>query len=60
MVPPDKHHVSIAVLSDINVTLQDRVEGGLVDTTGLHTQKGELEEHSGQQNHSLPMVITCT
>ena len=36
--------VSVEILTDINITLHDGVEGGLVDTTGLHTQEGRLEE----------------
>ena len=36
--------VSVQVLTDINVTLHDGVEGGLVDAAGLHSQEGRLEE----------------
>jgi len=36
--------VSVEVLSDINVALHDGVVGGLVDTGGLHTDEGWLEE----------------
>ena len=36
--------VGIQVLTDINVTLHDGVKGSLVDTAGLHSQEGRLEE----------------
>jgi hypothetical protein len=36
--------VSVKVLSDINIALHDGVVGGLVDTGGLHTNEGWLEE----------------
>jgi len=36
--------VGVEVLSDINVALHDGVVGGLVDTGGLHTDEGWLEE----------------
>ena len=36
--------VGVQVLTDINVALHDGVVGGLVDTTGLHTQEGRLEK----------------
>jgi len=36
--------VSVEVLSDVNVALHDRVVSGLVDTGGLHTNEGRLEE----------------
>uniref|UniRef100_A0A8C3PDI9 Beta-actin n=1 Tax=Chrysemys picta bellii TaxID=8478 RepID=A0A8C3PDI9_CHRPI len=39
-----QHCVSIEVLSDINVTLHDGVESGLVNATGLHPQEGGLED----------------
>ena len=37
-------NVSVEVLSDVQVTLHDRVVGRLVDTRGLETQEGRLEE----------------
>jgi len=36
--------VGVEVLSDVNVALHDGVVGGLVDTGGLHTDEGWLEE----------------
>jgi len=36
--------VGVEVLSDINIALHDGVVGGLVDTSGLHTDEGWLEE----------------
>ena len=39
-----EHNVSVQVLADINVALHDGVVGGLVNTSGLHTQEGWLEE----------------
>merc|ERR1711910_94829 len=39
--------VGIQVLPDVNVALHDGVVGGLVDTTGLHTEEGRLEEGLG-------------
>merc|ERR1711921_26558 len=36
--------VGVQVLPDVNIALHDGVEGGLVDTTGLHSQEGWLEE----------------
>merc|ERR1712008_174741 len=36
--------VSIQVLPDVNIALHDGVVGGLVDTTGFHSQEGRLEE----------------
>merc|ERR1711883_46328 len=36
--------VGIEVLPDVNIALHDGVVGGLMDTTGLHTQEGRLEE----------------
>merc|ERR1712243_19813 len=36
--------VGVQVLPDVNIALHDGVEGGLVDTTGLHSQEGRLEE----------------
>ena len=34
----------LTYLTDINVALHDGVVGGLVDTSGLHTNEGWLEE----------------
>jgi len=39
--------VGVKILSDINVALHDGVVGGLVDTGGLHTNEGWLEEGLG-------------
>merc|ERR1712098_924608 len=36
--------VGIQVLPDVNITLHDGIVAGLVDTTGLHSQEGRLEE----------------
>merc|ERR1719186_1645542 len=36
--------VGIQVLTDINITLHDRVVGGLMDSTGFHSKEGRLEE----------------
>ena len=36
--------VSVEILTNINITLHDGVEGSLMDTTGLHTKEGRLEE----------------
>merc|ERR1712117_541114 len=36
--------VGVQVLPDVNITLHDGVVGGLVDTAGLHTKEGRLEE----------------
>ena len=42
-----KDSVGVEVLPDINVALHDGVVGGLVDTTGLHTQERGLEQGLG-------------
>jgi len=39
--------VGVEVLSDIDVALHDGVVGGLVDTSGFHTDEGWLEEGLG-------------
>jgi len=39
--------VGVEILSDINVALHDGVVGGLVDTSGFHTDEGWLEEGLG-------------
>merc|ERR1712086_157969 len=39
--------VSVQVLPDVNVALHDGVVGGLVDSTGFHSQEGGLEECLG-------------
>merc|ERR1712176_105956 len=39
--------VGVEVLADIDVALHDGVVGGLVDTLGLHTEEGGLEEGLG-------------
>jgi hypothetical protein len=36
--------VGIEILTDVDVTLHDGVVGGLMDTAGLHSQEGRLEE----------------
>ena len=36
--------VSVQFLSDVNITLHDRVVGGLVDSSGLSSDEGGLEE----------------
>ena len=36
--------VGVQVLTDVDVALHDGVVGGLVDTSGLHTQERGLEE----------------
>merc|ERR1740131_112649 len=36
--------VGVQVLPDVNIALHDGVVGGLVDTTGFHSQEGRLEE----------------
>jgi hypothetical protein len=36
--------VGVQVLPDINITLHDGVVGGLMDSAGLHSQEGRLEE----------------
>jgi len=45
--------VGVQILTDIDVTLHDAVVGGLVDSTGLHTKEGWLEEGLGA---SEPLV----
>ena len=39
--------VGVEILTDINVALHDGVVGGLVDTSGFHTDEGRLEEGLG-------------
>ena len=39
-----QHSVGVQILTDIDITLHDGVVGGLMDTTGLHTQEAGLEE----------------
>ena len=36
--------VGVQVLTDVNIALHDGVVGGLVDTAGLHSEEGWLEE----------------
>merc|ERR1712102_87977 len=36
--------VGVQVLPDVNIALHDGVVGGLVDTTGFHSEEGRLEE----------------
>lgn len=36
--------MGVEVLADVDITLHDGVEGGLVDSTGFHIQEGRLEE----------------
>merc|ERR1719447_2170526 len=45
--------VGIEIFSDINIALHDGVVGGLVDSTGLHSKEGWLEESLGA---SEPLV----
>ena len=42
-----EHDVSVQVLADVDITLHDGVVCGLVDSCGLHTQEGGLEEGLG-------------
>ena len=44
---PRHHSVGIEVLANVDVTLNDGVEHGLMDATGLHTEERRLEEASG-------------
>merc|ERR1712128_60077 len=39
--------VGVQVLPDVNIALHDGVVGGLVDSTGLHSKEGRLEECLG-------------
>mmetsp|Transcript_19222 Transcript_19222/g.32755 ORF Transcript_19222/g.32755 Transcript_19222/m.32755 type:complete len:404 (+) Transcript_19222:86-1297(+) len=39
--------VAVEILTDIDVTLHDRVVGGLVDTGGFHAEEGRLEHGLG-------------
>merc|ERR1719410_1280120 len=39
--------VGVKVLSDVNIALHDGVVGGLVDSAGLHSEEGRLEESLG-------------
>merc|ERR1711955_43314 len=39
--------VGVQVLPDVNIALHDGVVGGLVDTAGLHSEEGRLEESLG-------------
>merc|ERR1719228_680077 len=39
--------VGVQVLPDVNITLHDRVVGGLMESTGLHSEEGRLEESLG-------------
>merc|ERR1712018_253696 len=39
--------VGVQVLPDVNIALHDGVVGGLVDSAGLHTKEGRLEESLG-------------
>merc|ERR1719260_557189 len=39
--------VCIQVLTDVNITLHDRVVGGLMDATSFHSKEGRLEESLG-------------
>merc|ERR1719233_1027078 len=36
--------VGIEILTDVNITLHDGVVGGLMDSTGFHSEEGRLEE----------------
>uniref|UniRef100_A0A0E9X9N3 Uncharacterized protein n=1 Tax=Anguilla anguilla TaxID=7936 RepID=A0A0E9X9N3_ANGAN len=48
-----QHSVGIQVLTDVDVTLHDGVEGGLMDTAGFHSQERGLEQGLGA---SEPLV----
>merc|ERR1711963_766246 len=39
--------VGVQVLPDVNIALRDGVVGGLVDSAGLHSEEGRLEEGLG-------------
>merc|ERR1719385_246310 len=39
--------VGIEILPDVNIALHDGVVGGLVNTTGFHSEEGRLEEGFG-------------
>ena len=39
--------VGVQILTDVDVAFHDGVVGGLVDTSGLHSQEGWLEEGLG-------------
>merc|ERR1712214_208990 len=39
--------VGVQVLPDVNIALHDEVVGGLVDSAGLHSEEGRLEEGLG-------------
>merc|ERR1712117_881344 len=39
--------VGVKVLPDVNIALHDGVVGGLVDSAGLHSEEGRLEEGLG-------------
>ncbi|RMX41704.1 hypothetical protein pdam_00019852 [Pocillopora damicornis] len=38
-----EHSVSVQVLTDVNITLHDRVISGLMDTSRFHSKEGWLE-----------------
>merc|ERR1740119_13186 len=42
-----QHGVGVQVLPDVNIALHDGVVHGLVDTAGLHSEEGRLEESLG-------------
>jgi len=42
-----KDGVSVEILTDIDIALHDGVVGGLVDTSGFHSEEGRLEEGLG-------------
>merc|ERR550532_1517921 len=44
---PGHDSVGVQVLPDVNIALHDGVVGGLVDSTGLHSKEGRLEEGLG-------------
>merc|ERR1740137_430888 len=48
--------VGIQVLPDINITLHDGVVGSLMDTTGLHTKEGRLEQSLRAPE---PLITNC-
>merc|ERR1711970_863273 len=44
---PRHDGVGVQVLPDVNITLHDGVVGGLMETAGLHSEEGRLEESLG-------------
>lgn len=40
-----QHHVSVQVLSDVHITLHDRVEGSVINALSLHAHQAGCEQH---------------